>query len=33
MSGKRRTYAEAFKRELVAPYEAGERSAGSLERE
>jgi transposase len=33
MSSKRRRYTEAFKRELVALYEAGERSAASLERE
>ena len=33
MSSKRRRYTEAFKRELVTLYEAGERSAASLERE
>ena len=33
MSSKRRTYREGFKRELVALYEAGERSAASLEGE
>lgn len=33
MSSKRRRYTEAFKRELVALYEAGEGSAASLERE
>ncbi len=33
MASKRRRYTEAFKRELVALYEAGERSAASLERE
>jgi len=31
MSNKRRRYTEGFKRELVAVYEAGERSAASLE--
>jgi len=33
MSNKRRRYTEGFKRELVAVYEAGERSAASLEGE
>ena len=33
MSKKRRSYPEAFKREIVALYEAGEQSAASLERE
>ena len=33
MSSKRRTYTEGYKREVVALYEAGERSAASLEAE
>lgn len=33
MSKKQRSYPEAFKREIVALYEAGEQSAAALERE
>jgi transposase len=33
MARKQKSYSEAFKRELVAQYEAGDQSAPSLERE